>query len=153
MRSFGLAPLTALLLPLIASADPVVPGLSHKHPLTEPQIGQVLMGELRCLACHTRKEAARLPEKAAPDLADVGSRVAPDFLRRFIASPSSAHAGTTMPDLLTTGTAEQRNKTAEAITHFLVAQSSRPFQPERKAAYAAEQIQQLEGRLAVSPHT
>jgi mono/diheme cytochrome c family protein len=56
--------------------------------------------------------------------------MAPDFLRRFIASPSASHLGTTMPELFATETEEQRNKIAEALTHFLVAQSPRKFQRE-----------------------
>ena len=131
MKTFGLALLTALtvpLLPQIASAAPVVPGLSNKHPLTEPRVGRLLIGELRCLACHSRKDAPQPPERSAPDLADVGSRVAPEFLRRFIASPSAAHGGSTMPDLLAGEPADQREKTAEALTHFLVARSPRTFE-------------------------
>src|ERR1019366_2353686 len=86
--------------------------------------------ELRCIACHSRKGAPAPLERIAPDLSDVGSRVASDHLRRFIASPSTSHSGTTMPDLLAAETVDQRNKIADAITHFLVAQSSRKFQSE-----------------------
>ena len=131
MKSFGFALLTTLALPVIPltmSAAPVVPGLSNKHPLTEPQVGQLLMGELRCFACHSRKDAPQPLERSAPDLARVGVRLAPTFLRQFIASPSAMHAGTTMPDLLAGESAEQRDKIAEAITHFLVAQSPRKFE-------------------------
>jgi mono/diheme cytochrome c family protein len=131
MKSFGPAlriVWTVLLFPPIASAAPVFPGLSGKHPLTEPQVGQLLMGELRCGACHSPKGAPLPPERIAPDLAAVGARVAPEFLRRFIASPSAAHAGTTMPDLLAGEPAERRDKIAEALTHFLVAQSPRTFE-------------------------
>ena len=128
---FGL--LTTLIVaisPWQCSASPVVPGLANKHPLSEPQIGELLLGELRCIACHSRKGAPAPLEKIAPDLSDVGSRVAPDYLRRFIASPSASHSGTTMPDLLPTQTEDQRNNIADAITHFLVAQSPRKFQRE-----------------------
>ncbi len=130
MKSFGLVLLTALTIPLfppIASAAPVVPGLSNKHSLTEPEVGQLLIGELRCLACHTRKDAPPSLERSAPDLVDVGARVAPEYLRRFIASPSAAHHGSTMPDLLAAEPADQRDKIAEALTHYLVAQSPRKF--------------------------
>jgi mono/diheme cytochrome c family protein len=127
-----------VLVPAPCSAAPVVGGLASQHPLTQPQVGDVLLGELKCLACHSRKGAPAPLERAAPDLFDVGARVAPDFLRRFIAAPSAAHAGTTMPDLLMNQTAEERSKIAEAITHFLVAQSPRKFQsvviPDQDAA-------------------
>ena len=110
------------------SAPPVVLGLSNKHPLSESQVGELLLDELRCGACHSRKDASLSLERAAPDLSDVGSRVAPEFLRRFIASPSASHSGTTMPDLLSAESADQRDKIAEAITQFLIAQSPRKFQ-------------------------
>ena len=135
MRITGFARLSVTTLALTVSiaastavAAPVVLGLSNKHPLSEPQVGELLLGELRCAACHGRNDAARLLERAAPDLSDVGARVAPEYLRRFIASPSAAHAGTTMPDLLTAKSQDERDKIAEALTHFLVAQSSHTFQ-------------------------
>ncbi len=125
-----LTALTVVLFPWTGSAAPVVPGLANKHPLSEPQIGELLLGELRCIACHSRKGAPAPLERIAPDLSDVGSRVAPDYLRRFISMPSASHSGTAMPDLLTAETEDQRNKIADAITHFLVAQSPRKFHRE-----------------------
>ena len=129
----GLALLTGLTVPLLtttATAAPVVPGLANKHPLTEAQVGQLLIGELRCLACHSPKNAPQRLERTAPDLSDVGARVAPEFLRRFIAAPAAAHSGSTMPDMLAAKSADQRDKIAEAITHFLIAQSPRKWQRE-----------------------
>ncbi len=129
---FGL--LTTLIVaisPWQCSASPVVPGLANKNSLSEPQIGELLLGELRCVACHGRKGTPAPLERIAPDLSDVGSRVAPEYLRRFIASPSASHAGTTMPDLLArpkrkiSGTRSPRRSPT-----FLVAQSSRRFQRE-----------------------
>ncbi len=119
----------APILPTATSA-PVVLGLANKHPLSQPQIGQLLLGELRCLACHSLKDTPHPLERTAPDLANVGARVAPEFLRKFIASPSASHFSTTMPDMLAAEPADQRDKIAEAITHFLIAQSPRKFQHE-----------------------
>ena len=65
---------------------------------------------------------------AAPDLSDVGSRIAPEFLEAFIASPSAAHAGTTMPDMLTAKSAGERRSVAKAIAQFLIARSPHKFQ-------------------------
>ncbi len=131
MKLSGFALYAMLLVALLATplfAAPIVLGLANKHPLSESQVGGLLLGELRCVACHSRKDAPQPLERAAPDLSDVGSRVAPDFLRRFIASPSASHSGTTMPDLLSAESPDQRAKIAEAITHFLIAQSPRKFQ-------------------------
>ena len=113
-----------------ASASTVVIGLSNKHPLTQPQVGEVLISELRCAACHIDTEPQPFLKRAAPDLSDVGARIAPDYLRRFLASPSTMHPGTTMPDLLASESDSQRDEIAEALTHFLVAQSAHPFESE-----------------------
>ncbi len=112
-----------------AAASPVLPGLAGKHPLTQPQVGELLISELRCAACH-RRDGGGLPEKTAPDLADVGSRVAPEFLRRFIAEPSVARPSSTMPDMLGSAPAAKRDEIAAAIAEFLVGQSPHRFQRE-----------------------
>lgn len=134
MKSFRLALfiLLAMLLfsPTIYSA-PVIPGLSNKHPLTERQVGQLLIEELRCVACHRSKEKNESFERTAPDLTEVGKRVAPQYLERFIFSPSTTHVGSTMPDLLANKPIEQRNKIAKAITHFLLAQSPGKFEHQQ----------------------
>ena len=53
-------------------ASPVVVGLSNKHPLSEPQVGELLLGELPVAHCHSRKDASLSLERAAPDLSDIG---------------------------------------------------------------------------------
>jgi len=130
VKTFGCTLLIMLVHTTTVFAAPLVLGLSTKHPLSEPQVGELLISELRCAACHNRKDASQAQERQAPDLSDVGSRVSPDFLRRFIASPSNSHSGTTMPDMLAAETADERNKIAEAITLFLIAQSPGKFQRE-----------------------
>ncbi len=141
MKRFGLAILLVALSTPGVFAGPVIPGLVNTHPLTEPQIGRLLIDELRCNACHAPKDPVPL-KRSAPELADVGSRVAPDYLRKFITSPMTAHAGSTMPNLLAAEPAEQREKIAEALTHFLVAQSKSKFerQPIKEADAAAGKV-------------
>jgi mono/diheme cytochrome c family protein len=119
----------------LGAGDPALPG---KHPLTLSQAGDVLIAELRCAACHAGFERQSLPAKAAPDLTEVGSRIAPDYLRRFLASPASAHPGTTMPDLLAGRAETERQQIAEALTHFLVAQSKTAFAADRSEPTARE---------------
>ena len=113
-----------------AFACQVFPGLSGKHPLTQAQVGEVLIAELRCAACHGGIEPQSMPAKSAPDLLDVGARISPDYLRRFLASPSTTQPGTTMPDMLASKSEAERATIAEALTHFLVAQSQQVFQHE-----------------------
>ncbi|MFN5579514.1 MAG: c-type cytochrome, partial [Akkermansiaceae bacterium] len=67
-------------------AAPVIPGLEHKHPLTEAQKGAVLIEELRCASCHEGMPGAQ--KATGPDLREVGSRIQPDFLKKFIQNPA-----------------------------------------------------------------
>ena len=113
-----------------ASAEPGDPALPGHHPLTQAQAGSLLISELRCAACHSGVERHSVPEKTAPDLIDVGARISPEYLRRYLASPSSVHPGTTMPDVLLSQPEAERGRIAEALTYFLVAQSKTVFQSE-----------------------
>lgn len=97
---------------------PVVPGLYGNHPLDERQKGQLLIGELRCAACHDGMNDTDI--KLAPELSGVGSRLTPDFIKRYISDPAAAHPGTTMPGLLGAETEAMREEVAEAITAYLL---------------------------------
>jgi mono/diheme cytochrome c family protein len=114
----------------VASAQMGDPVLSGNHPLNQSQSGELLIAELRCAACHTDIKRDPLFEKAAPDLSEAGSRVSPEYLRRFLVSPSSVHATTTMPDVLAARPASERDSIAESLAHFLVSQSKSTFQPD-----------------------
>ena len=126
-----------LMTPHYAVASDVA--LRGNHPLTQVQAGELLLSELRCASCHAGVEQGRLPEKTAPVLADVGARVSPAYLQQFLASPSSAHPGTTMPDLLAQKPDAEKKKIAEALTHFLVSQSKNTFQDEEQPANLIEE--------------
>ena len=117
-KSFGILCLAAT----GVIAAPVVPGLTGKHGLSESQKGRFLFSELRCASCHAT-EAVK--QKKGPDLSLVGSRLNPDFIQRFIASPHSVDSGTQMPDLLEGNS--KRNEIAEALTHFLVSRTGNSF--------------------------
>jgi mono/diheme cytochrome c family protein len=113
-----------------AAADPGDAALSGNHPLTQTLAGELLISELRCAACHSGVERNVMLEKAAPDLAEAGARISPEFLRRYLASPSTVHPGTTMPDVLASQPEEERAGIAEALTHFLISQSKQTFAVE-----------------------
>ena len=108
-----LSRLTATFVLLAASAF----GAEPPKPLPEDAVGNMMLGELNCTACHAamQKQAAWLSPKVAPTLQDVGSRAGAEWLRKYLASPNEAKQGATMPDLLH-GNAEQ----AEALTHYLL---------------------------------
>ncbi|MDC0143623.1 c-type cytochrome [Verrucomicrobia bacterium] len=103
-------------------AAPVVPGLTGKHGLSETQKGRLLFSELRCASCHATET---VKQKKGPDLSLVGSRLNPDFIQRFIASPQSVDPGTQMPDLLEGN--PERNEIAEALTHYLISRTGNSF--------------------------
>ena len=107
--------------------SPVLVGLHGKHPLGERQVGELLIGELRCGACHEDKLPRALKMKDSPDLSEVGSRINPEYLQRFIANPLKVQPGVMMPDMLVGHSPEKRKDVAEAIAHFLTARSSRTF--------------------------
>ena len=121
MRKTFLAMLLLLSSSMASAGDPALPG---NHPLTQVQSGSLLISELRCAACHTDIARNAIPEKTAPDLAEVGTRVTSEYLQKFLASPLTAHPGTTMPDVLGLRSESERKKIAEAMTHFLIAQST-----------------------------
>lgn len=118
-----LAPLSLWLATAVAVADARDAALPGNHPLAQAEAGELLVAELRCAACHAGVAHDPRFDKAAPDLAAVGFRVAPAYLQRFLAAPSSVHPGTTMPDILAPLPETEKEKVAEALTHFLVSQS------------------------------
>ncbi len=124
------AALVLALLVKTASAEPGDLAISGNHPLTKAQAGGLWITELRCAACHSGIERSPLPEKAAPDLSEAGARISPEYLQRFLTSPSSAHPGTTMPDILASRPEAERAVIAEALTHFLISQSKPVIQTE-----------------------
>lgn len=105
-----------------AKSAAVLPG---RHPLSPVQEGQLLISELKCRACHVGD--AELPgplaDCTAPDLRVSVKGLSPEYLRRFLADPESAHSGTKMPDVLGERDAEERQAIAESLTHFLVSQA------------------------------
>ncbi|MBI1370700.1 MAG: hypothetical protein GC162_18840 [Planctomycetes bacterium] len=80
--------------------------------------GELLLGELNCIACHRANDEIRerLSVKAAPDLKQVGHRLAAADIARFVIDPQAFKYGTTMPLLLD---ASRDAATASNIAAFL----------------------------------
>ena len=125
---------------VVAAGDSALPG---NHPLTQAQAGELLIAELRCTACHAADRSNAILEKSAPDLSEAGSRIAPEYLRKFIAAPSAIHPGTTMPDMLSSQEEAERDRITEALTHFLIAQSKGVFTSQAPDAVDREHGKQL----------
>ncbi len=106
---------------------PVVGGywkLAESGKISQAVLGQVLLGELNCTACHRTVGAGAVGEgvvltKGCADLKEVGRRVTPQYLRAFLDKPHEVKAGTSMPDVLAGMEAGERAAAAEALTHFL----------------------------------
>lgn len=108
-------------------AAPIIPGLEHKHPLTEAQQGTVLIQELKCASCHDGIHTS--PAAAGPDLREVGSRVQPEFLKKFIQDPAAHDPGTAMPDVFGKRTPEEREKIATELSAYLLSLKSEAAKP------------------------
>ena len=94
---------------------PALPGLATDHGLEERAVGELLLTELRCTACHV--DASSAPP--APDLAKIGERARLDWLERFLADPRRRAAGheDARPCCLPRG----REQVARELAHHLVA--------------------------------
>ncbi|MCH8922297.1 MAG: cytochrome c1 [Planctomycetes bacterium] len=136
---FGLIVLSAAL-SQAAPAHSVVSGFERFHAAGKGDAalgGRLLLGELNCASCHKadKATAALIANKQAPILDEVGARVRPQYLRRFLADPQAVKPGTTMPNLFATLPAAERKQTVEALVHYL-ASTAKPANESanRKAA-------------------
>src|SRR5580765_8176052 len=78
---------------VLGAPNPSVPG-------ADP--GELLLGELNCVACHSASATVekRLSARRSPSLSDAGSRMTPQYLRAFLSNPGEHKPGTTMPDMI-----------------------------------------------------
>ena len=121
---------TALLLSAISAASAqdnaatahhvVVPGYERfrDNQLSAVAAGKLLISELNCQSCHGAVLKSALPQRQAPILTNVASRVTPEFLKQFITNPQHVKPGTAMPSLVS---GENTDQVVEALTHFLAA--------------------------------
>lgn len=121
-------------------AAPVIPGLYQKHPLNESQKGTLLMTELRCASCHDGIAPA---SAAGPDLRGVGSRMKPDFLKKFILNPAAHDPSTAMPNVFGGLSADKQEKIAASLSAYLLSLESEPPKPMALGKVEAEEGQKL----------
>jgi len=118
-----LAVLFACFTPFSAGAvnAPVVAGFERFNQDAR-EAGELLLGELQCVRCHQPEgdAATRITTSGGPALDAAGSRLRPDFLRRWLATPHEVKPGTTMPDVLGALNAEEKKTAIEALTHYLM---------------------------------
>ncbi|MGB0598815.1 MAG: family 16 glycoside hydrolase [Rubripirellula sp.] len=103
---------------------PIVPGFERFHGLGEDSLagGRLLFGELNCVACHETPSdlASSAAPKQAPILDQVGQRVHPEWMVKYLTDPHAAKPGTTMPDVMSGMSPQERREAALALTNFLV---------------------------------
>lgn len=108
---------------LMAQA-PLVAGferLTNAERISREQLGELLLGELNCLSCHSANHAvhSRVWTKKAPDLSEVGKRLTPQYLRAFLSNPPAIKPGTTMPNVLHASEEQSKNGAIDFLVHFL----------------------------------
>ena len=84
--------------------------------------GELLLGELNCVACHRAPEAVttRLNSRGAPKLGAEGLHPTPQWLTAWLTDPSQSKPGSAMPQLLHGVPEAQRREASMALTHYLV---------------------------------
>jgi cytochrome c553 len=103
----------------LSHAQIILPSIESSQLAPELK-GRVLIEELNCVACHQADDTLASASRKSPRLSAVGSRVNPDYLRKFIASPHKTKPGTTMPGLSDSLSQQDKESIANEITHFLV---------------------------------
>ncbi len=83
--------------------------------------GELLVGELNCIACHTAKPstAARLAPRSGPILGSGGLRLPASWLKAWLGDHEHVKPGSGMPDLLHGLDPATREDAVEALTHYL----------------------------------
>lgn len=99
-----------------ANLEPLGEGLRLRE-------GRELIANLRCLKCHAPASPVgggptSMPELAtdAPNLADIGARLNPDWMARWISDPKSLRPSATMPRMFHGGAGQARDVAAYLAT-------------------------------------
>lgn len=137
-----LAVFCAVSLKPFVRAEVSLPAVASSQ-LTPELKGQVLIEELNCVACHAGGALLRSQSKTAPRLAEVGSRLNPDYLTTFLTDPHGTKLGTTMPDVLASLGAAEKQQAATELTHFLLSLKPNDFSPQPPDAVAAQHGRRL----------
>jgi mono/diheme cytochrome c family protein len=129
-----------------ADAPPRVLGYERVYSTSDVNhvaAGQLLLGELNCIACHTTTDttAAHIQRKSPPILDTVTSRVRPEYLQRFLADPQATKPGTTMPNVLAGKTETERAQIVDSLVHFLTTTGTATVNnPSRFAVQRGEEL-------------
>jgi mono/diheme cytochrome c family protein len=106
-----------------AGHPPIVPGyyrLKNDAKADPATLGEVLLGELNCAACHSAPNSNHILTKGAPDLSNAGARLTPQYIRAYLSSPHTVKPGATMPDIFHASEAQSKEGAVDYLTHYLV---------------------------------
>ena len=109
-----------------------------RRELSPELAGLVEIQRLNCTACH-QADSLQSPvaAKQAPRLAWSAKWLNPEYIGLFIANPHGVKPGTTMPRVLNSPNEAFVNKSAAALTSFLVAKAKNEYRKEPIDASAA----------------
>ncbi len=124
---------------------PVVAGYERLKEAKSDNVtrGEVLLGELNCLACHSAEGQKHVLSKGAPDLTHAGSRVTPQFLKAYLSDPHGEKPGSTMPDFFRASEPAAKQGAVEFLTQYLVSLGG----PTAPATQEGNTIQVDQGRV------
>ncbi|MDE0569873.1 MAG: c-type cytochrome [Verrucomicrobiales bacterium] len=119
-----------------------IPSLNNST-LSSKIKGRILIEELNCASCH-QEPTMMTSSKKSPRLSAVGKRLNPNHIRDFLLSPQKVKPGTLMPDMLEPFSIKERERIANAITHYLISlnkeDSFKITVPDSVAAEQGEEI-------------
>ena len=113
-----------------SATPPVVPGYEHLRlagAADEAALGEILLGELNCLACHEPAPAvaARIPTRTAPDLDRIAERATGRWLTDYLLSPHEEKPGSAMPDVLHALDPDDREDVLRTLIGYLAHRGTR----------------------------
>ena len=113
-----------------APPAPVVPGYEQLRlagAADEAALGEILLGELNCLSCHTATAAVaeRIPIRAAPDLDRIAERATGRWLADYLLAPHEQKPGSAMPDVLHSLEPDDREDVVRTLIGYLAHRGSR----------------------------
>lgn len=105
------------------SHHPVVPAFERfidVEDISDVERGSLLINELNCASCHKSAETTwTVAAKQAPILSQIGSRVRPQYFKKFLLDPHATKPGTSMPNVLAGKSEAEKDRIAETLAHFL----------------------------------
>ena len=114
---------------LAEEVSPTIPGMMRDAPGEYfGQIGNVLLTELSCTACHKSGNDTLQP-KGGPVLTGILHRVQPEWIHQFLKNPNTTKPGTTMPDVLDHLPAVQKTKVINGLLAFLGSSKKTKYAP------------------------